>query len=382
MGSSVLVLALFMPLIYKLLNLSLHKKTEIGCQITTSTYFKLSLSTFWYFLKYSLLSAGRRWNVQSNGICCTLKWTFWKKKPLLYKCCHVPGGAYQTKPSTQHRTRQTPVCGHTLREVLVSPGWERATDKTHRIWSFIFLSKAVKFIFFPFSSVAWVGRAMALPCPFPDRATELILLVWKLIVGRELGRSGGGAVKCMGWLWVHVPPSRHPTSLAQESGCCLEWTAVWKMTLRPMVPLTQTIAAWVQVDFIVLIDNNSSRGDKVLHCLFYWATFCQCSSAAGLLFSFLACDHFKSQFNCIQLAGKSIWISTEFSFVLLAHVWVSVLQLLVNAIWARWSIGIGTYKALGNCWAAPAFWKLWCLVWHLCIFVQNLADRSEIFLQS
>jgi len=46
MGSSVLVLALFMPLIYKLLNLSPHKKTEIGCQITTSTYFKLSVATF------------------------------------------------------------------------------------------------------------------------------------------------------------------------------------------------------------------------------------------------------------------------------------------------------------------------------------------------
>lgn len=45
-GSSVLVLALFMPLIYKLLNLSLHKKTEIGCQITTATYFKLPLVSF------------------------------------------------------------------------------------------------------------------------------------------------------------------------------------------------------------------------------------------------------------------------------------------------------------------------------------------------
>lgn len=131
MGSSVLVLALFMPLIYKLLNLSPHKKTEMGCQITTSTYFKLSLATFWYYLKYSLLSAGRRGNVEPNGMCCTIQWTSCKKTPLLlHKYRHEPRGAHQTKPSTQHRTRQTLACGHTVREVVGSPGWGRATEKT------------------------------------------------------------------------------------------------------------------------------------------------------------------------------------------------------------------------------------------------------------
>lgn len=142
MGSSVLVLALFMPLIYKLLNLSPHKKTEIGCQITTSTYFKLSLATFWRYLKYSLLSAGRRGNVEPNGMCCTIQWTFCKKTPLLlHKCRHVPRGAHETKPSTQHRTRQTLAFGRTVRELVGSPDWERATDKTHRTWSFIFWLK-------------------------------------------------------------------------------------------------------------------------------------------------------------------------------------------------------------------------------------------------
>lgn len=115
------------------------------------------------------------------------------------------------------------------------------------------------------------------------------------------------------------------------------------------------------VGFMVLVDNNYSIGDnhKALHHLFHRAPFCQCSSAAGQLFSLLACDRLKSQFKCIQLAGKSVWISAEFSFVLHTHAWVSVQQLLVlTAIWACWSIAIGTYHSLGNSWAVTVLLKL------------------------
>lgn len=207
MGSSVLVLALFMPLIYKLLNPSPHKKTEIGCQITTSTYFKLSLSTFWYYLKYSLLSAGRRQNVQSDGMCCTIKWTFCKKTPLLlYKCCHVP----------EERIRQS------LQHSAIPDKFQHVVTQWERCWCllaekelqtrpieldilifFWVKQSSLFYFFFPFSSVAWVGRAMAPWCAWGGSGStclptgtrhpllKSLIVVWR---GQQRGK----------WLWGHA----------------------------------------------------------------------------------------------------------------------------------------------------------------------------------
>lgn len=160
---------------------------------------------------------------------------------------------HMRQPSTQHRTRQKLAFGRTVRELVESPNWEGATDKTHRTWSFLFWLKqsSYKVFFLLVVLLEWVGPW---PCFAPFLSGQLSCLClfgnlslegnWKEL-GMELWCPWGGSESMCLPTGTHHPLLESPTVVWSEEKCGKWLGGPWFYSHSNRF-----------VGFMVLVDNN------------------------------------------------------------------------------------------------------------------------------